>query len=63
VVELDGNVPYEMPRLRSGVPSLKEEERQKVRKIDQFMKELSLCNGNSEICDDVSSGNIRVLIT
>ncbi|KAH7393565.1 T5orf172 domain-containing protein [Cadophora sp. MPI-SDFR-AT-0126] len=42
-------LPYEMPRLRSGVPSLKEEERQKVRDIDRFMKELSLCNGSSEV--------------
>jgi hypothetical protein len=35
-------LPYEMPRLRSGVSWLKEEERQKVQNIDRFMKELSL---------------------
>ncbi|PMD36114.1 DUF1766-domain-containing protein [Hyaloscypha variabilis F] len=34
-------LPYEMPRLRSGAWELKEEERQKTRNIDRFMKELS----------------------
>ena len=35
-------LPYEMPRLRSGMWWLKDEERQKVQNIDRFMKELSL---------------------
>ncbi|CZR65913.1 uncharacterized protein PAC_15813 [Phialocephala subalpina] len=42
-------LPYEMPRLRSEVWRLKEEERQKVRNIDRFMKELLLNNRSSEL--------------
>jgi hypothetical protein len=42
-------LPYEMPRLRSKAWVLKEEEREKARNIDRFMKELSFSKRSSEL--------------